>query len=174
MVTGKSTQETKPASLSKLTFPICKLSMDVIPVPKSKFNAPPKTDKPPLTEVVALLFEMETLPLLERVKRELYVPEVVAKVVGLEVEKYKLPPMLLKFQGASVIVPESVSCGVVVVAIVSIEIGEGVVVPMPTLSKSHVSPEFVNCVDEAYVANVEEEMSEYGVISFSQIAVVVD
>ena len=70
-------------------------------------------------------------------------------MVGEDVEKKRLPPILLKFQGASVAAPDRVSCEVVVVAMVKSEIGDGVVVAIPTLSRRYVSPELVSCVDEA-------------------------
>ncbi len=66
--TGISTQETIPASLSKLTAPICKLSTDVIPVEKSWFIEPLSTVRPPYIVVVAVVVEMYTFADLSTLK----------------------------------------------------------------------------------------------------------
>ena len=54
--TGKSIQDTAPASVSKAVFPIDNESMEVIPEEESYSMAPPSMVSPLLIEVVALVF----------------------------------------------------------------------------------------------------------------------
>lgn len=53
--TGRSTQETIPASVSKEELPIERESMEVTPEEESYSIAPPSMERPLFMEVVALL-----------------------------------------------------------------------------------------------------------------------